>query len=435
MSLIGNELTPEFQTLLLRAIAHDSRFLNECRDCLDSSFFQNPDEAKLAGLLLSYFDKHHDCLSLDAFLQVLADNKLSDEYDGYARKLYSAPPREFSYLKERIIPFAKKRAMLDSLLSVSEMVKRGEFEAAEQLFLRAAHVGDGRPKQTEYFDNINERVLGYRNSASNERRVPTGISFIDKRTNGGIDRGEFAFVMADTGVGKTHFLLNIGKNAVLLGGHKVAYYTLEVSERVLSRRLDMSFSGMTKHELMCRPREAIQRIQDAISAVKDGRFFIFQYSAGALDVNKLSAHLRLLRDRDGFIPDLVIVDYGDLMSSMSRYKEYRHELSSIFSGLRAIGVEHDVAVWSATQSNREAAKRTNTPSSKDDTVVEKWDVREDYNKIATADLVVTLNQSVREKRNKSMRICIVKYRDGMDGDVGTVTADWSVSQIRDADSH
>ena len=52
-----------------------------------------------------------------------------------------------------------------------------------------------------------------------ELHVPTGIPELDKRgiLSGGLGRGELGVITAPTGVGKSHFLVNLGAEALTQG--------------------------------------------------------------------------------------------------------------------------------------------------------------------------------------------------------------------------
>ena len=56
---------------------------------------------------------------------------------------------------------------------------------------------------------------------------------------------------------------------------------------------------------------------------------------------------------NGFEPDLIIIDYGDLMKSRRGYEQKRFELESVFEDLRALSMELKLPIWTATQSNRD----------------------------------------------------------------------------------
>ncbi len=55
----------------------------------------------------------------------------------------------------------------------------------------------------------------------------------------------------------------------------------------------------------------------------------------------------------GFVPDVLIVDYADIMRSSNKYNERRFELELIYQELRNIAIQFNIPVITATQLNRE----------------------------------------------------------------------------------
>ena len=80
----------------------------------------------------------------------------------------------------------------------------------------------------------------------------------------------------------------------------------------------------------------------------------------------------------------------------------RIEQAEIFTDLRSLGEMVDAGVWSASQTNREAAKRGD---------VRDYDVSEAWGKIMVADYVWGLSQDADEKTEHRMRMSPVAIRN------------------------
>ena len=104
--------------------------------------------------------------------------------------------------------------------------------------------------------------------------------------------------------------------------------------------------------------------------------------------------------------DMVVVDYGDILRDTSNSREVRHALGNIYEDLRGLAGEFDVPIWTASQANRSAL---------DEDVIEATKVAESYQKVMTADFVVSLSRKVEDKIGNTGRFHVIKNRFGPDG--------------------
>ena len=86
-----------------------------------------------------------------------------------------------------------------------------------------------------------------------------------------------------------------------------------------------------------------------------GRIFIKEYPAGYATINTLKAHLDKLQLTKDFIPDIILIDYADIMRSTRKYDSLRHELKLIYEELRSWATEIGIPIWTASQINREGS--------------------------------------------------------------------------------
>jgi hypothetical protein len=105
-------------------------------------------------------------------------------------------------------------------------------------------------------------------------------------------------------------------------------------------------------------------------------------------------------------PDLVIVDYADLLRGTVSRKEMRHELESIYEDLRGVAGEYEMPLFTASQANRSALEQD---------VIEADKISESYSKVMIADFVLSLSRKVTDKIAGTGRFHIIKNRFGPDG--------------------
>jgi hypothetical protein len=103
-------------------------------------------------------------------------------------------------------------------------------------------------------------------------------------------------------------------------------------------------------------------------------------------------------------PDVIIVDYADLLRGNGAEK--RHELESIYEDLRGMAGEYELPVWTASQANRSALEED---------VIDASKVAESYGKVMVADFILSLSRKVEDKLAGTGRWHVIKNRFGPDG--------------------
>jgi hypothetical protein len=136
------------------------------------------------------------------------------------------------------------------------------------------------------------------------------------------------------------------------------------------------------------------------------RFKLATYPAGILTVSEIRRALNDWERYDGFVPDLIVIDYADLLSADDgQVKEFRHRQDHIWKSLRALSQERHVLLITATQADADSYKRGKLSLS---------NFSEDKRKLAHVTAQYGLNQDPqgREKKIGVMRINEIVVREG-----------------------
>jgi replicative DNA helicase len=149
-------------------------------------------------------------------------------------------------------------------------------------------------------------------------------------------------------------------------------------------------------------KKLVKFMQNMRNALK-ADVYIKEFPSGRLTIEMLKAHLLLMQSRDDFHPDVVIVDYMDIMAMPAHIKEPIEQLTWLGIELRALAYEMNVALWTATQTNRGGV---------DKEIVSEADVAGDFKKMATSDVVISINQTKKEAVLNEARVFYVKNRIG-----------------------
>jgi replicative DNA helicase len=133
---------------------------------------------------------------------------------------------------------------------------------------------------------------------------------------------------------------------------------------------------------------------------------IKEYPTGTATVNTIKNHLSSLNRESGFLPDLIIIDYADIMKPLINYAEKRHSLTSIYEGLRALSMELNVPIWTASQTSRMSINKNEFDLSS---------ISESLGKAQTADIIVGVARTDQDKIAKKAKLMVMKNRNGQDG--------------------
>lgn len=105
---------------------------------------------------------------------------------------------------------------------------------------------------------------------------------------------------------------------------------------------------------------------------------------------------------DGFIPDFVIVDYADIINSVSRNSEYRHQINDTFSRLRGVSLDRKCCLLTATQANA---------GSWESATMTREHLSEDKRKAAHPTAILGLNASQVEREKQVAKLNFIVRRD------------------------
>ena len=388
-----------FQIKSIASLMKNQTFLEQIHDILDEKHYDSDSLKWIVKECKKYYDEYRKCITLDVFkvktsevendvLKVAIVENLKEVF----RHLES-PDLEF--IQDQALDFFKNQTLKSAIIqSVEIMESKGDFEQIKRLVDDALNAGTERNIGHEYIQHIEERY-----SETARTTVPTGWEVIDDLTQGGLGGGELGVIVAPAGVGKTWVLAAIGANSMKKGRH-IVHYSLELNEAYVGLRYDSIFTGIANQNLKYH-KDDVQGEMDKLK----GDLVIKYYPTKSASVNTLSAHLKRITTL-GTEVDMVVVDYADILKDTGGSREVRHALGNIYEDLRGLAGEFQIPIWTASQANRSAL---------DEDVIEATKVSESYQKIMTADFVMSLSRKVEDKIGNTGRFHVIKNRFGPDG--------------------
>lgn len=204
--------------------------------------------------------------------------------------------------------------------------------------------------------------------------------------------GEVGLIEAIPKGGKTVSLVNIGAIG-LVHGLKVYHWSLEIPKKQLFSRYASRITG-SKYEMQ--EAKKLMNLYGGELVVRDEPY------CGIRELRNW-----VLKGK----PDLVIVDYADLMMAPKKNAQRRFEIRDTYLGLRNIAKEFEIPLWTASQATAKGKEKLNKGHMIDETDLEEAKIV----KAGICALIISLNQTPEEKEEGLLRVNLVLSTHGFLG--------------------
>ena len=375
------------QTILTNLI-HNEEYVRKVLPFIKKEYFQDYIDRSIYESIYKHFEKYNACPTIDA-LKIEINNSGSfteDQYKAADELLSSLKPTEDTseWLLDQTETFCKDKAIYNAIMeSISVIDGKGSKSrgALPGILTDALAVSFDPHVGHDFIENAPERWDFYHRK---EIKVPFDIDLLNEATKGGLSKKTLNIAMAGTGVGKSMFMCHCG-SANLRDNKNVLYVTMEMAEEKIAERIDANLMGMSIDEVHELPEDVYEKKIARLKTNYMGKIVVKEYPTTGANVNHIRYLLNELKIKKSFIPDIIYVDYLNIMMS-SRMKQggsinsYTY-VKSIAEELRGLAVEYNVPIVSATQTTRSGY--TNSDVGLEDT-------SESFGLPATADLMFAL---------------------------------------------
>lgn len=411
-----------FQEKVLQALISDHSWAQQMIEVIKPSYFEQVNIKYLFEIYMNHWQKYK-CFPTLQLLMTMAQDDLRASKDDtlcrsvvkYIKKIRLDPDvNDLPWVKDKSLNFCKNQALKEALEKAVDLIQEERHETIVDVIKKAITVGTPASTGHDFFEDLELRFV-----EEDRFSIPTGIDKLDGKDimNGGLGRGEIGLIMAPTGVGKSHFLVQLGVNA-LKRGKNVLHYTFELRDRIVGRRYDSNFCDISSSDIS----NERDYVKNRYSEMKEdlGRLFIKEYPTNFASVITLRSHIEKLSITKKFVPDIILVDYADIMRSTRQFDSPRFELKLIYEELRALAMDFNVPIWTASQSNRDSANND---------VVGLESISESFAKAMVCDVVLTLARKPMMKANGLGNLFVAKNRLGRDGILFPCKVDTACSKI------
>jgi replicative DNA helicase len=407
-----------FQSKVISVLLDDKMFLEQVYDIVDSKYFDSDGNQWIVSKIIWYFMHYKNIPTMQVFKSEM--DKETDELKSSIipslREAYNnIKSIDAQYIKDEFLKFCRNQSMKNAILRSADLLKSGQYDDIKSLVTKAIQAGEARDFGHIWKTDLDDRLV---HTARNT--IATGWPVIDNLMDGGLAAGELGVIIAPSGIGKSWFLSRIG-HAAVKNNKKVVHYTFELNQVYSGLRYDTLTLGVEPNQVK-NHRSNLEKIIQGIG----GELAVKYFPTRTVSTSTLMADIHR-RINTGFTPDLVIIDYADLMRPTDRADNRYQELGIIYEDIRGMLGELGIPGWTASQTQR---------SGLNEDVIEADKIAESFAKIMTADFAMSVSRKLEDKLANTARAHVMKNRFGPDGCTKPCEVDYSrgIVEIYDENS-
>ena len=377
----------DVQEMFLRFLISDPSLFSRCQNIVEPEFFNRKFRPSVE-LLQNHSTEFNSIPTLEQIQAVGGIDLLPIE---------NITPDHHNWFLREFETFCRHKALEAAIIESTDLLENQDYGTVEEKIKKAVQTGLVKDLGLDYFENPKERLEWIKQQAG---ATSSGWKGVDQKLYGGMNRGEINIFAAPSGGGKSLFLQNLAVNWVLAGLNCV-YISLELSEQLISMRLDAMVSGYGTRDVMKNIDDVDLRVR--MKAKGAGKLRVKQMPSGT-NTNDIRVFLREYEIECGEKVDCLLVDYLDLMMPISAKISAENLFVKdkyISEELRNLAVERDILHATASQLGRSAVEEVEYDHSH---------IAGGISKVNTADNVIGIFSSNAMRERGRYQIQFMKTR-------------------------
>ena len=372
--------------IILEQLIENEKFSRKVIPYIDHNYFDEFEDKTIFRIIRAYANKYHKIPNYNVVRVALtkSDKFSEDQFDivmARVKEIEKQGKETYNddWLFDETESWCKQQA-IENAIGASVDILQDEKKpntAVFDLVKNALAVNFDTHMGIDFF---NEKSIAERWKAYNAvtTKLATRLYKLNLVTGGGFEPKTLSCVMGDTGEGKTNCMASISADLVA-NGHDVLYITGEMAEEKISQKHEANWLNVEINDITDLKFDVFRSKITSLKQKSYGRFMIKEFPTGAFSTATIRAYLEEMKIKKDFIPQIVVVDYINLMRS-DRYSEGNSYtiVKAVAEELRGLAVEYKVAIVTGTQVNRGGAASTN---------ISMTDVAESYGLPATCDFL------------------------------------------------
>ncbi len=382
----------DIQKVYLEMMLSDAATFVRCQGIFDHTLFDRKLQTA-AEFINQYVEEHsvvptEDIINAATGVNLKVPNDLREEH--------------YDWLLNDFETFTRHKGLEKAILESADMLEKGDYGQVEEKIKKAVQVGLTKDMGTDYFADPRARLMKIKDRNG---QISTGWKSVDDKLFGGMNRGELNIFAAGSGGGKSLFLANLGVNWALMGLN-VVYLTLELSEELVSMRVDAMITGMATKEIFKQLDDVEMKVK--MIGKKSGTFQV-KYMPSGKTANDIRSYLKEYEIKMDRKVDVLLVDYLDLLMPQSKKISAENLFVKdkyVSEELRNLAMEKNCIFVTAAQLNRGAVEEVEFDHSH---------ISGGLSKIQTADNVfgIFTSRAMRERGRYQIQLMKTRSSSGV----------------------
>ena len=396
------------ENTILASLFFKEEYTRKVLPFIKEEYFGNRVEQLLFGEVFKFVEKYNNLPTKNAIeIELNSRRDINEEELQHIKDYIVAiedSDTDTQWLLETTEKFCKDRAVHNAVLEGIKILdnkdKKQTPEAIPHILSEALAVSFDKSVGHDYIEDAESRFKYYH---TKEKRYQFDLDYMNRITKGGVPSKTLNIALAGTGVGKSLFMCHVA-SSYLLQGLNVLYITLEMAEERIAERIDANLLDVTMEDLHDMPKQLYDGKIKKVREKTQGQLIIKEYPTASAHSGHFKSLINELALKKSFRPDVIFIDYLNICAS-ARFKggnisSYFY-IKAIAEELRGLAVEHDVPIFSATQTTRTGFVST-------DLGLE--DTSESFGLPATADFMFALMSNEELEQLGQMKVKQLKNR-------------------------
>ena len=382
----------DLQKLYLEMMLSDAATFVRCQSIFDSTLFDR--RLQESAEFINVYVEQYNVMPTYDIVNAATGSTLKHPAD--------LKERNYDWLLSEFENFTRHKGLERAILESADLLEKGDYGPVEEKIKKAIQVGLQKDMGTDYFADPRSRLMKIKDKNG---QVTTGWKTLDKMLFGGFNRGELNIFAGGSGAGKSLFLANLGVNWAL-AGLNVVYLTLELSEELVSMRMDSMVTGVPTREVFKNMDEVEMKVK--MIGKKSGSYQV-KYMPSGKTANDIRSYLKEYEVKTDRKVDVLLVDYLDLLMPISK-KISPADLfikdKYVSEELRNLAMEKNCVFVTAAQLNRGAVEEVEFDHSH---------ISGGLSKIQTADNVfgIFTSRAMRERGRYQIQLMKTRSSSGV----------------------
>ena len=346
---------------ILKNMLRNENYTRKVLPFLKSEYFLSEDERILFNTIHDFILKYNvppttDALRIEINSLAVPDATIKSTNASLEEVTSDKSETNLDWLLETTEHFCQEKAIYNAMMKSIDIMNGNSKTQSKgmipSLLSDALAVTFDPNVGHDYLDQSTDRYEYYHRV---QERMPFDLEFFNTITKGGLPKKTLNIALAGTGVGKSLFMCHVAASCLNMG-RNVLYITMELAEEEVAKRIDANLLNTTFDDLLKLPKQIYQEKIEKLKSNTNGKLIVKEYPTAGASVLHFKTLLNELLLKKSFKPDIIFIDYLNICMSArikpgGNVNSYTY-IKSIAEELRGLAVEHNVPIFSATQTTR-----------------------------------------------------------------------------------